>query len=140
MNYAVMPAMNAGLNASAGLLLLAGFYFVRQKKITAHKLCMISAFTLSVLFFISYIVYHAHAGTTHFKGAGAVRPVYFSILISHTILAAFTPFLAIATLTMALRKDFTKHKRAARVTFPVWLYVSITGVIIYVMLYVVKYT
>ena len=140
MNYAVLPTMNAGLNASAGLLLLTGFYFVRQKKIIAHKIFMISAFTVSIIFFISYIVYHAHAGTTHFKGNGIVRSLYFSILISHTILAAITPFLALTALYLALRKNFTLHKRIARVAFPVWLYVSITGVIIYVMLYMMKYT
>lgn len=140
MNYALLPTVNAMLNASSGLLLLAGFYFARMKKISAHRLCMVSAFTVSIVFFISYIVYHLHAGRTHFEGIGIVRPFYFSILISHTILAAFTPFLASAALYLALRKDFTLHKRVARVVFPVWLYVSVTGVIIYVMLYMVKYT
>ncbi len=140
MNYSVLPTVNAALNASAGTLLLTGFYFVRAKKIAAHKFCMVSAFVISLVFFTSYIIYHAHAGTNHFKGTGIVRPVYLSILISHTLLAGLTPFLALITLYRALRKDFEKHKCIARVTFPVWMYVSMTGVVIYVMLYVMKWS
>lgn len=139
-NFSALPSVNAALNGASAVLLTTGFYFIRAKNIPAHRFCMVSAFCVSILFLISYIVYHAHAGTTHFKGTGVVRPVYFSILATHTILAALTPFLAIATLARAFRRDFERHKKMARITLPVWLYVSVTGVVIYVMLYVVKYS
>lgn len=140
LNYSILPSLNATLNGASAILLATGFYFIRTKNVAAHRFCMFSAFCVSILFLISYLVYHAHAGATHFKGTGFIRPVYFTILTTHTVLAAFTPFLAIATLYKALRKDFEKHKRTARIAFPVWMYVSVTGVVIYVMLYVLKYT
>lgn len=139
-NFSALPSVNAALNGASAVLLATGFYFIRAKNVPAHRFCMVSAFCVSIVFLVSYIVYHAHAGTTHFKGTGVVRPVYFSILATHTILAALTPFLAIATLTRAFQRDFERHKKMARITLPVWLYVSVTGVVIYVMLYVVKYS
>ncbi len=139
-NFSLLPPVNATLNGVSAVLLTTGFYFIRAKNVTAHRFCMVSAFCVSILFLISYLVYHVHAGTTHFKGTGVIRPVYFSILTTHTVLAALTPFLALASLYRALRRDFERHKKVARITLPVWLYVSVTGVVIYVMLYVVKYT
>lgn len=140
LNYSVLPSLNAALNSASAILLAAGFYFIRAKNVAAHRFCMVSAFIVSVIFLISYLVYHAHAGTTHFKGTGFVRPVYFSILTTHTVLAAFTPFLAVTALYRAFRRDFERHKKTARITLPLWIYVSVTGVVIYVMLYVVKYS
>lgn len=130
-----LPTLNACLNAASALLLLLGFYFIRQRNIQAHRACMGGAFFVSMLFLVSYLIYHYHAGTTRFTGQGMVRPAYFTILISHTVLAALVPFLAIITLTRALRGQFEKHRRIARWTLPIWLYVSVTGVIVYVMLY-----
>lgn len=130
-----MPALNASLNGLAALLLIAGFYFIRSRRVTAHARCMVSAFAVSVLFLISYLIYHYHAGSTKFQGTGAVRTVYFSILLTHTVLAAAVPFLAVTTLYRAWKLQFDKHRRIARITFPIWLYVSITGVVIYLMLY-----
>lgn len=100
-----------------------------------HQRCMIAAFVVSVLFLISYLIYHYHVGTTRFSGQGGVRVLYFSILFSHTILAALVPFLALLTLFRAWKGQFTRHRNIARWTFPIWLYVSVTGVVIYVMLY-----
>jgi putative membrane protein len=130
-----LPTLNACLNATSALLLLLGFYFIRQRNIQAHRACMGGAFLVSILFLISYLTYHYYAGSTRFTGQGTVRLVYFVILISHTILAAFVPFLAIITLTRALRGQYEKHRRIARWTLPLWLYVSVTGVIVYLMLY-----
>ncbi len=130
-----LPALNAVLNTTSALLLLAGYYFIKRGKRTTHRLCMISAFVTSTLFLASYVVYHANAGTVHFAGQGIVRPVYFSILLSHTLLAASVPILATFTLLRALRGRFDTHRALARWTLPVWLYVSVTGVVIYVLLY-----
>ena len=134
-----LPSLNAGLNAASALLLIIGFIFIRQGAWTGHALCMCSALGTSTLFLISYLTYHAFHGATHFPGLGWIRPFYFTILISHTILAALVPPLAIATLVPALKSRFDKHLRIARVTFPVWLYVSLTGILIYWMLYRVDY-
>lgn len=130
-----LPPLNACLNATSALLLLLGFYFIRQRNIRAHRACMGGAFLVSVLFLTSYLIYHYQAGVIHFTGQGIVRPVYFAILLSHTTLAALVPFLAVITLIRALRKRYDKHRRIARWTLPVWLYVSVTGVVVYVMLY-----
>jgi putative membrane protein len=130
-----LPAVNAILNSTSAVLLLCGYYFIRQRKIPVHRAFMIAAFITSILFFTSYIIYHMHAGSTHFTGTGMIRKVYFTILISHTILAALVPFLAIITLVLALSKRFAKHRKIARWTLPIWLYVSVTGVVIYWMLY-----
>lgn len=137
MSISFLPTLNAILNATTGILIVAGFLFIRRKRVAAHRACMIGAVTSSSLFLISYLVYHVGfgAGVTRFTGIGLVRPLYFSILISHTILAVvIVPFVAV-TLTRALRGRFSLHRRIARRTFPMWLYVSVTGVIVYLMLY-----
>jgi putative membrane protein len=130
-----LPALNAVLNGTAGILLVIGYFYIRQGNMAAHKKVMISAFVVSSIFLISYLIYHAHAGSTKFLGTGFIRPVYFSILISHIILAAVIVPMAIITMFRGLKARYDKHKRIARWTLPVWLYVSVTGVIIYVMLY-----
>ncbi len=130
-----LPTLNALLNATSAVLLTLGYYFIRHKKIQAHRISMLTSFGVSILFLTSYLYYHAHAGTTHFTGHGWIRPVYFSILLSHTILAAAIIPLAIITLSRALRKRFDRHKKIARWTLPIWMYISVTGVIIYLMLY-----
>ncbi len=130
-----LPTVNATLNTISGILLTVGYVFIRQRKIEAHKKCMLAAFAVSVLFLISYVIYHANAGSKSFTQQGWVRPVYFTILISHIILAFAIVPLALRTLYLAWREKFDKHRRIAKITFPIWLYVSITGVIIYLMLY-----
>jgi putative membrane protein len=130
-----LPLLNATLNAGSTLLLLAGYYFIRTKQIRRHRAMMIAALVCSAAFLTSYLVYHAQVGSVRFTGVGPVRSVYFAILISHTILAAALPVLAAITLTRALRERFDRHRAIARWTFPVWLYVSVTGVVIYLMLY-----
>ena len=132
---AKFPALDATLNAITALLLLSGYSFIRRKQVTAHKTCMLSAFATSSLFLVCYLWYHAHHGVTHFSGRGAVRGFYLGLLASHTILAAVIVPLAVVTLYRALRRMFSRHKRIARWTLPVWLYVSVTGVVVYLMLY-----
>ncbi len=131
----LLPAVNAALNATSTLLLAIGYFCIRRKKITAHKVCMLSAFGTSTLFLISYLTYHYHVGSIHFAGQGGVRSLYFTILISHTILAVAILPLALVTVYRALRGRFDRHVRIARWTLPLWLYVSVTGVIVYWMLY-----
>ena len=131
------PALNAFLNGSSALLIGTGYYFIKSGRRNAHKRMMIAAFVTSMLFLISYLYYHLvlRAGVTHFQGQGIWRPVYFSILISHTFLAAVVvPFILI-TLYRALSGKFARHRAIARYTFPIWMYVSVTGVVIYVLLY-----
>jgi uncharacterized membrane protein YozB (DUF420 family) len=130
-----LPLLNALLNGSSALCLLAGFYFIRRLEIRKHRVCMIAAFVCSALFLISYVVYHANVGSIRFAGEGSVRALYFTILVSHTLLAATVPALAIITLRRALRARFEQHRKIARWVLPVWLYVSVTGVVIYLMLY-----
>lgn len=130
-----LPGLNALLNATSAVLLVVGYRFIRRRNIQAHRVCMVSAFAVSVLFLLSYLTYHYYAGTTRFSGQGWVRPVYFTILLSHTILAALVPFLALITLLRALQGQFSRHRQIARWTLPIWLYVSVTGVIVYLMLY-----
>jgi putative membrane protein len=130
-----LPAMNATLNGTSAILLSLGYYFIRQRAISAHKRCMLGAFVASTLFLISYLVYHYHVGSVRFTGSGGIRTVYFAILISHTILAAVIVPLVLITLSRAWKARFEKHKRIARWTLPLWLYVSVTGVVIYWMLY-----
>jgi len=130
-----MPALNATLNGLAGIFLLAGYLFIRRKKINAHRACMIAAVVCSTLFLSSYLYYHFHAGTTRFAGQGWSRPLYFTILFTHTPLAAVVLPLAIVTVTRALQGNFAKHRKIARWTWPLWMYVSVTGVLIYLMLY-----
>jgi putative membrane protein len=133
--YSVLPHLNATLNASSFVLLSSGYYFIRQKRVVAHRNCQIAALTASVLFLVSYIVYHAHHGTTRFTGQGIARPIYFTILTTHTFLAVVIVPLVIITVRRAKRRDFLRHKAIARWTLPMWLYVSITGVVVYLMLY-----
>ena len=130
-----LPTLNAALNGLSAVLLLLGYRFIRRREIAQHRACMLAAFGVSVVFLTSYLIYHAQVGSVHFPGTGWIRPVYFTILITHTILAATVPVLAILTLTRALQKRFDRHRRIARWTFPVWLYVSVTGVVVYWMLY-----
>ena len=130
-----LPHVNAVLNGTCALLLITGYSYIRAGRVGAHRVCQISAVIISVIFLASYITYHYQHGTTRFAGQGLVRPVYFTILFTHTILAiAIVPLVTI-TLYRALRADFVRHRRIARITLPLWLYVSVTGVIVYLMLY-----
>lgn len=133
--YSVLPHLNATLNASSFVLLSSGYYFIKRKRVQAHRNCQLAALTASVVFLISYIVYHAHHGTTRFSGQGIARPIYFTILTTHTFLAAVIVPFVIITARRALRGDFARHRAIARWTLPMWLYVSITGVVVYLMLY-----
>ena len=130
------PRLNAILNGASAVLLVAGYLFVRRGKILQHKACMLSAFVCSACFLASYLYFHFHAGLVRFSGQGPIRPTYFAILISHTILAVVIVPLVLITLTFALRRRFRSHKAIARWTLPLWLYVSITGVIVYWLLFV----
>ena len=130
-----LPTLNAALNSLSAVFLCAGYFFIRSKNRDAHRRCMLAAVTCSTLFLISYLAYHFQVGSIGFKGQGWIRPVYFTILITHTILAAAVVPLVLVTLTRALRERFDAHRRIARWTFPIWLYVSLTGVVIYFMLY-----
>jgi putative membrane protein len=129
------PALDAALNAASALLLTMGFVFIRKKQVTAHKACMISAVVSSTLFLVCYLWYHAHHGVTRFTGQGVFRGFYFALLGSHTVLAAVIVPLVLVTLYRALSGQFEKHRRIARWTLPLWLYVSVTGVLVYWMLY-----
>jgi len=130
-----LPALNALLNGASAALLTCGWLAIRRRRIAVHRACMLSAFSVSVLFLVSYVVYHALAGSRPFTGQGWIRPVYFAVLISHVVLAAAMVPFVLTTLYRALGADFPRHVRLARVTLPVWLYVSITGVVVYVILY-----
>lgn len=134
-DVAALPALNAMLNGACAILLAAGWVFVRRRRLVAHRACMLSAFCGSVLFLVSYVVYHALAGSRPFTGQGWLRPVYFTILISHIVLAAVMVPFVLTTLYRALGADFVRHARLARFTLPVWLYVSVTGVLVYWLLY-----
>jgi uncharacterized membrane protein YozB (DUF420 family) len=130
-----LPAVNATLNATAAVLLVCGYVMIRRGRIQAHRRFMLAAFTVSGLFLVSYLIYHANIGSKPFQGHGAIRVAYFAILISHVTLAALILPLALITLTHALRARFERHVRIARWTLPIWLYVSVTGVVVYWMLY-----
>lgn len=134
-----LPAVNAALNSLTTVLLLTGFVMIKRGNMALHRASMLSALAVATLFLASYITYHAQVGSKPFPGGGWLRPVYFSILISHTILAAAVVPLALVTATRGLRSKFDKHKRLARWTLPIWLYVSVTGVVIYVLLYRLRY-
>src|SRR5215469_15265379 len=131
----VFPALNATLNGASAVLIATGRVLIGRKQVRLHRACMIAAVVTSSIFLACYLYYHAHVGSVHFPGQGWVRSLYFTILISHTILAATVVPLVLLTLSYALRERFDKHRRIARWTFPVWLYVSVTGVIVYIMLY-----
>ncbi len=128
-------ALNAALNASSAVLLSTGYLMIRRGRVLAHKSCMVLAFLCSTAFLASYLIYHAKVGSVAFRGTGWVRPAYFTLLGSHTILAVTILPLAVITLSRALRGQFDRHKRIARWTLPLWLYVSVTGVVIYFLLY-----
>jgi uncharacterized membrane protein YozB (DUF420 family) len=134
-SVARLPALNAALNAISAVLLAWGYVFIRRREVRRHLACMVSAFAVSTLFLVSYVTYHAVAGSRPFAGPGWVRAIYFPLLISHVVLAAAIVPLALVTLYRAVRADFARHRRLARWTLPLWLYVSITGVIVYLMLY-----
>jgi putative membrane protein len=135
MSVADLPALNATLNAIAAVLLVTGYVLIRRGRIRQHRRVMLAAFTTSALFLVSYVTYHANAGSRPFAGQGPIRIVYFGILISHVILAATILPLALITLTHGLRERFDRHVPIARWTLPIWLYVSVTGVVVYWMLY-----
>jgi uncharacterized membrane protein YozB (DUF420 family) len=130
-----LPAINASLNATSCVFLVTGYVLIRARRIAQHRACMLAALTTSALFLICYIVYHAQVGSVRFPRHGFVRPVYFTILITHVTLAVTVLPLAIITAARGLRGDYVRHKRIARWTFPIWLYVSVTGVLVYVLLY-----
>ena len=130
-----LPAVNASLNALSGILLLIGYVLIRARRIQQHRACMIAAFATSSLFLICYVVYHAQVGSVRFTRQGFVRPLYYTILITHVTLAATVLPLAIITLSRGLKARYPQHRKIARWTFPIWLYVSLTGVIVYVLLY-----
>jgi uncharacterized membrane protein YozB (DUF420 family) len=130
-----LPTLNAALNATSALLLVIGFFFIKAGRIQAHKRMMLSAFVTSGLFLVSYVIYHAQIGSRPFEGTGLIRVIYFSILIPHVILAATVLPLAIITLRRGLGRRDDAHRRIAKITLPIWLFVSVTGVVVYVMLY-----
>lgn len=131
-----LPTLNAVLNATSALFLVTGYFFIRRKNVPVHRACMVTASIVSTLFLISYVTYHYQVGFTRFTGEGWVRIVYFSILVPHTILATVAVLpLVVITLYLAFRERFEGHRRVARWTLPVWLYVSVTGVVVYWMLY-----
>jgi uncharacterized membrane protein YozB (DUF420 family) len=135
LQIADLPALNATLNGLSACLLTAGYLFIRRGKRRAHKRCMLAALTASALFLVSYVTYHYHAGSRPFEGRGPIRAVYFTVLITHVLLAFTILPLALITATRGLRSQFDRHVRVARWTLPIWLYVSATGVIVYWMLY-----
>jgi putative membrane protein len=130
-----LATVNAGLNATAAVLIGTGFYFIKQKNIEAHKACMIAAMVVSALFLTSYLVYHYNVGSVRFTKQGWIRSIYFPLLLTHTVLAAVVLPMVLRTGFLAFKGRFGKHVKIARWTFPVWMYVSVTGVIVYIMLY-----
>lgn len=132
-----LPTINAALNATAAVLLVIGFLLIKQRRETAHKLVMVTAFGISILFLTCYVIYHVQVGSVKFTGPPPVRQIYLTMLVSHVVLAALVPFLAVRTIYLGVRDRRAEHRRVAKWTLPIWLYVSVTGVIIYVMLYFV---
>jgi uncharacterized membrane protein YozB (DUF420 family) len=130
-----LPHLNAALNATCALLLAAGWIAIRRGNVRVHRALMVAAFLVSIAFLASYVVYHARVGSVRFPGTGGVRWFYLGLLLTHVVLAAAVPPLAVVTLYRAARGDYARHRRIARITWPVWMYVSVTGVIVYVMLY-----
>jgi uncharacterized membrane protein YozB (DUF420 family) len=137
----IFPHLNASLNALSGIFLITGFFFIMRRRIAAHRMCMLAASTVSAIFLVGYVTHHAirtyyfGLGPTKFTGEGLIRPVYYTILTSHTILAALIGPFVILTLRRGLKGRYDSHKRIARLVFPAWLYVSVTGVIVYLLLY-----
>lgn len=134
-DYAIFPALNAALNGTSAVLIATGIALIRSGRRQAHRGVMIAAVISSTLFLASYLYYHYHVGSVRFTGQGWIRPVYFGILLTHTLLAAVVVPLVIVTLARGLRERFDRHRAIARWTYPIWLYVSVTGVVIYVLLY-----
>lgn len=130
-----LPALNATLNATAAVFLVAGYILIKNGRRALHKKCMLAAVTASTAFLTSYVIYHAQTGSRPFQGQGTIRVIYFAILITHIVLAATVLPLALTTAARGLRAQYPRHVKIARWTFPIWLYVSVTGVVIYVMLY-----
>jgi uncharacterized membrane protein YozB (DUF420 family) len=130
-----LPAVNASLNALSGILLVTGYILIRRRRVDTHRKVMIAAFVTSSIFLISYVVYHAQVGSVRFTRQGFVRPLYFTILATHVTLAAAVVPLALVTLSRGLKARYARHRAIARWTFPIWLYVSVTGVLVYVLLY-----
>jgi uncharacterized membrane protein YozB (DUF420 family) len=135
MNDSILPHLNATLNATSFVLLVLGFYFIRRGNVKGHVACMVSALSVSILFLVSYVVYHYNYGSVRFTGQGFVRPVYLTILLTHVVLAIVIVPLVVLTVRRALRRDFIRHRRIARWTSPLWLYVSVSGVAVYLLLY-----
>jgi len=135
MNIDVLPHLNAALNAASAVLLVTGWILIKQRRIEHHRGCMIAAVAMSSLFLLSYVIYHANVGSKPFPGTGLIRTIYFAILIPHVILAAAVLPPILITFTRGLRRDDQRHRKIARKTLPVWLFVSVTGVIVYLMLY-----
>ncbi|MFM9905313.1 MAG: DUF420 domain-containing protein [Pyrinomonadaceae bacterium] len=137
----IFPHANAAMNALSGVFLLSGFYFILRRRIAEHRFCMLAASTVSAIFLVGYITHHAvrtyyfGLGPTRFTGDGVIRPIYFTILTSHTILAAAIGPFVIVTLRRGLGGNYDAHKRLARLVFPIWLYVSLSGVVVYLLLY-----
>jgi uncharacterized membrane protein YozB (DUF420 family) len=134
-DLSIFPALNASLNGVSGLLLVIGHSFIRRKRVVAHRFCMLVAFASSTVFLCCYLYYHFHAGVIRFQGHGWIRPVYFTLLLSHTVLAIVVVPMVLVTLSRALRSDFERHRAIARWTYPIWLYVSATGVLVYFFVY-----
>ncbi|MBI3292593.1 MAG: DUF420 domain-containing protein [Elusimicrobia bacterium] len=135
-----LPTLNASLNGTSAIFIIAGYLAIWKKKVTAHAACMLAATIVSACFLISYVIYHVKVGSVRFPGQGWVRPLYFGILISHTTLALAIVPLILRTLYLAAKREFERHTRIARWTLPLWLYVSVTGVIVYWMLYQIRWT
>jgi uncharacterized membrane protein YozB (DUF420 family) len=130
-----LATLNASLNAASTVFLTAGYFFIRRKDVARHRFCMLTAFGISCLFLVSYLIHHARVGSVPFRGPESLRPVYLAVLVPHVILAASVPVLAVLTIRRALKGDFERHRRIAKVTWPIWLYVSVSGVAVYWMLY-----
>lgn len=131
----ILPSLNASLNALSATFLVVGYVLIRRRKLAGHRACMLTAFACSVLFLVSYLFYHSQVGSVRFQGTGMLRTIYLTILLTHSVLAAAVPVLAIITLSRAVRGRYEKHAAIARWTLPIWLYVSVTGVAVYWMLY-----
>jgi uncharacterized membrane protein YozB (DUF420 family) len=130
-----LPTVNALLNSTAGVLLLLGFAAIKQKKIALHRACMLAAFVVSCVFLVCYVIHHLQVGSVPFRGPAALRPVYFAILVPHVLLAIAVVPLALTTISRGLKGNIAKHRPLARVTLPIWLFVSVSGVVVYLMLY-----
>ncbi len=136
MEYTQLPHLNAVLNSLSAVFLIVGYYFIRRGRISAHRACMIGALSSSILFLVSYLIYHfVFHGLTRFTGQGIIRPIYFTILLTHTVLAVVIVPFVLVTVWRAARRDFARHRKIARWTLPMWLYVSVTGVVVYLILY-----